>query len=211
MAKRRNKQFASKELIEEFNEYARKIQQDLRELEQYDPDAKSLERYHGPAGDDFFPIDPNVKWNAPTVRKMLSAAKRLYESGELSWDSSERAKATALKTLREDYGYDFIDGRNFSAFMHFLDDARARGLASFYDSDQLIEAYQDMRKKGLSRKQIIENVNRWANKVVKYDKEGKLIERETVPELKTVRTRVEYGLKDAIKERHSRTKRIKRR
>ena len=95
--------------------------------------------------------------------------------------------------------------------MHFLDDARARGLAALYSSDQLIEAYQQMREKKLSRRQIQENINRWANKAIRYDKEGKLIEREETPPLKVVRTRKEYGLKSAIKERHPRTKRIKRR
>ena len=199
--------YASERAVKEFNEYVRKINQDLSELQHYDPDAVSLERWTG----EFSELDPKQKWNANTVRKMKSAAKRLYESGQLSWDAEQRSKATAIQTLREDYGYDFIDGRNFSAFMHFLDDARARGLASIYSSEQMIEAYQEMREKGLSKKQIIENINRWANKAIKYDKEGKLIEREETPPLKVVRTRKEYGLKSAIKERHPRTKRIKRR
>ena len=203
----RSHKYASQKSVEEYNEYVRKINQDLSELQHYDPDAKSLERYAG----EFHELDPKGKWNANTVRKMKSQAKRLYESGQLSWDAEQRSKATAIQTLREEYGYDFIDGRNFSAFMHFLDDARARGLASIYSSEQMIEAYQEMREKGLSKKQIIENINRWANKAIRYDKEGKLIEREETPPLKVVRTRKEYGLKDAIKERHSRTKRIKRR
>lgn len=199
--------YASEKSVAEFNEYVRKINQDLSELQHYDPDARSLERWVG----EFHELDPKGKWNANTVRKMKASAKRLYESGQLSWDAEQRSKATAIQTLREDYGYDFINGRNFSAFMHFLDDARARGLASIYSSEQMIEAYQEMREKGLSRKQIIENINRWANKAIRYDKEGKLIEREETPPLKVVRTRKEYGLKSAIKERHSRTKRIKRR
>lgn len=201
------KKYASTKSVEEYNEYVRKINQDLSELQHYDPDAKSLERYSG----EFYELDPTGKWNANTVRKMKSQAKRLYESGQLSWDAEQRSKATAIQTLREEYGYDFIDGRNFSAFMHFLDDARARGLASIYSSEQMIEAYQEMREKGLSRKQIIENIDRWANKAIRYDKEGKLIEREETPPLKVVRTRKEYGLKSEIKERHSRTRRIKRR
>lgn len=203
----RNRKYASEKSVEEYNEYVRKINQDLSELQHYDPDAKSLERWQG----EFSELDPKQKWNANTVRKMKSQAKRLYESGQLSWDAEQRSKATAIQTLREEYGYDFIDGRNFSAFMHFLDDARARGLASIYSSEQMIEAYQEMRQKGLSRKQVLENINRWANKAIRYDKEGKLIEREETPPLKVVRTRKEYGLKSEIKERHSRTKRIKRR
>lgn len=199
--------YASERAVKEFNEYVRKINQDLSELQHYDPDAVSLERWTG----EFSPLDPKQKWNANTVRQMTKQAKRVYESGQLSWDSEQRSKASTIQTLREDYGYDFINGRNFSAFMHFLDDARARGLASIYSSEQMIEAYQQMREKGLSKKQIIENINRWANKAIKYDKEGKLIEREETPPLKVVRTRKEYGLKSAIKERHSRTKRIKRR
>ena len=203
--------WASRKLVEEYNELAEEIQRRLDELEKYDPDAKSLERYLGPKGNDFYPLNVGSYWNEKTVREMKKKAKNLLESGELSLDTMKRAKATALKTLQEDYKYDFIDGRNFSAFMHFLDDARARGLAAMYNSEQLIEAYHEMRQKKLSRRQIIENINRWANKVIKYDKEGKLIEREETPTLKVVRTRKEYGLKDAIKERHSRTKRIKRR
>ena len=203
--------WASRKLVEEYNELAEEIQRRLDELEKYDPDAKSLERYLGPKGNDFYPLNVGSYWNEKTVREMKKKAKNLLESGELSLDTMKRAKATALKTLQEDYKYDFIDGRNFSAFMHFLDDARARGLAAMYNSEQLIEAYHEMRQKKLSRRQIIENINRWANKAIKYDKEGKLIEREETPKLKVVRTRKEYGLKDAIKERHSRTKRIKRR
>jgi len=207
MAKKKSGYFASQQSVEDYNEYVRKINQDLSELRHYDPDAKSLERWTG----EFYELDPNKKWNAATLRGMMKNAKKVYESGQLSWDAEQRSKATAIQTLREEYGYDFIDGRNFSAFMHFLDDARARGLASIYSSEQMIEAYQEMREKGLSRKQIIENIDRWANKAIRYDKEGKLIEREETPPLKVVRTRKEYGLKDAIKERHSRTRRIKRR
>ena len=203
----RRQKYASEKSVSEYNEYVRKINQDLSELQHYDPDAVSLERWVG----EFSELDPTKKWNANAVRKMKAQAKSLYESGQLSLDVEQRSKATAIQTLREEYGYDFINGRNFSAFMHFLDDARARGLASIYSSEQMIEAYQQMREKGLSRKQIIENINRWANKAIRYDKEGKLIERENTPPLKVVRTRKEYGLKDAIKERHSRTKRIKRR
>ena len=203
----RGKKYASERSISEFNEYVRKINQDLSELQHYDPDAISLERWTG----YFRELDPKKQWNANTVRKMKAQAKSIYESGQLSWDAEQRSKASALQTLREEYGYDFINGRNFSAFMHFLDDARARGLASIYSSEQMIEAYQEMSEKGLSKKQIIENINRWANKAIRYDKEGKLIEREETPPLKVVRTRKEYGLKSAIKERHIRTKRIKRR
>lgn len=199
--------YASERAVKEFNEYVRKINQDLSELQHYDPDAVSLERWVG----EFSPLDPKQKWNANTVRQMTKQAKRVYESGQLSWDSEQRSKASTIQTLREDYGYDFINGRNFSAFMHFLDDARARGLASIYSSEQMIEAYQQMREKGLTKRQIQENINRWANKAIRYDKEGKLIEREETPPLKVVRTRKEYGLKSAIKERHPRTKRIKRR
>lgn len=199
--------YASERAVKEFNEYVRKINQDLSELQHYDPDAVSLERWVG----EFSELDPKKKWNANTVRQMAKQAKRIYESGQLSWDTEQRSKASTIETLREDYGYDFINGRNFSAFMHFLDDARARGLASIYSSEQMIEAYQQMREKGLTKRQIQENINRWANKAIRYDKEGKLIEREETPPLKVVRTRKEYGLKSAIKERHPRTKRIKRR
>lgn len=204
---RKNRSYASEKMIDKYNDYVRKINQDLSELRHYDPDAISLERWTGV----FHELDPKKKWNAKTVRQMTKQAKTLYESGQLSWDAEQRSKAAAIETLRNEYGYDFIDGRNFSAFVHFLDDARARGLASFYSSEQLIEAYQKMRERGLSKKQIIENIDRWANKVIRYDKEGKLIEREETPPLKVVKTRKEYGLKDAIKERHHRTKRIKRR
>lgn len=203
--------WASKKLVEEFNEMAEEIQRRLDELEKYDPDAKSLERYLGPKGNDFYPLNVGSYWNEKTVREMKKKAKRLLESGELSLETMERSKATALQTLREDYKYDFIDGRNFSAFMHFLDDARARGLAAMYNSEQLVEAYHEMRQKRLTKRQIQENINRWANKAIKYDKEGKLIEREKTPDLKVVRTRVEYGLKQEIKDRHRRTKRIRRR
>ena len=67
----------------------------------------------------------------------------------------------ALDTLHRE-GYDYINRRNFNSFMRFLDDARAKGLGALYSSTQLIDKIHEMKRRGLTKKQILTNISRWS-------------------------------------------------
>ena len=125
---------------------------------------------------------------------MYKKAKDLYESGALSPDAVDRSIGGAISTIRNQFGID-IDRRNFNSFMRFLDDARARGLAKVYDSEQLLSAISEAKKKGLTKAQISANIERWAKRAVKLDAEGKQIEIVNPPEIKVRRINLKRGRK----------------
>ena len=157
-------------LLREFNRNVREINQNLEELEKKVPDSPALERHKG----EFYEIsDPNYNYNA--LRRLNKNAKQLLKSGAVSVEGQERAMSIALETLHKD-GYTYINRRNFNAFMRFLDDARAKGLGSLYSSEQLIDKIKEMKDRRLTKGEILANINRWAKKNVKRDKNGKVIE-----------------------------------
>lgn len=173
MAKKNNK------LRDEYNELVKEINRKLRALEKADPDTPTLSRWRG-----YFQKITSDSPNYTQTRTMLKDARDLLKSDQLSLDSHERAVANAIQRLHED-GYEFINRRNFNSFMHFLDDARSRGLGSMYSSEQLLEAIYKAKKKGLSRSEIERNIERWSSQI-KVDSEGKQIEVEK-PKSLTVR------------------------
>lgn len=152
-----------------YNQMVTEINRQIRKLEKADPESVSLERYR-----NYFQKVTTRNPNYRTIQKLYSTAKRVLKSGELSIEAQARSKASAIQTLREE-GIDYINSRNFNSYIRFLDDARARGLSALYSSTQIIEAVHEARQQGLTKEQILNNMDRWA-KQVKRDKEGKLIE-----------------------------------
>lgn len=159
-----------KELLDEFNRNVREINRNLEELEKNIPDSIALERYKG----QFWEID-DPSYNYNKLRALNKSAKELLRSGKVSVEGQERSIALALETLHKE-GYDYINRRNFNAFMRFLDDARAKGLGALYSSTQLIEKIKEMKDRRLTKGEILANIDRWAKVHVKRDKEGKIIE-----------------------------------
>ena len=172
--------YATKEQIREFNELVDEINEELRQLQDADPDAVSLERWRG----YFHKENVNADLDARTFKAMYKKAKDVLESGQLSPEGNERSVASTIETLRNDLGLDYINKRNFNSFMRFLDDARARGLGSVYSSEQLLDAINEAKRKGLTKAQIRANMDRWAKKVVRLDEEGKQVEIISPPEIK---------------------------
>ena len=180
MARSRVSARTREQIRNEYNRITKEINKNLAEIEKKRPDSIALERYRG----YFEPIE-ETDLNYNTMRRMLKQARQVYESGETSLDVIERGEALAIKTLKEE-GYDFINRRNFNSFMRFLDDARARGLGSLYSSEQLLEMIHEAKKRGLSKREILKNMDRWAKQTAKRDKEGKIVE-QVKPKKLTIR------------------------
>lgn len=180
------RRWASRERIEEFNDLVDQINEQIRELEEADPDSVALERWKG-----YFHKEPlNKELDSKTLTAEIRQAKYVLESGQLSLESIERSIANAIETLHKDLKIDYINRKNFNSFMRFLDDARARGLGSIYSSEQLIKAVNEAKRKGLTKAQVEANIDRWAKKVVKFDSEGKQVEIVSPPEIKVRKIRL---------------------
>ena len=172
------RKFKSK--VTEHNYYVKMINKNLSKLAKEMPESKALERYSG----EFQPItteNPNKR----VLAKALKEVKAIYKSGVTSLSHQKRSMNLAIQTLKEQ-GIDYVNKRNFNSFFTFLDDARARGLGSIYSSTQLIEAFKAAKDKGLTKAQILANIEYWAEKYVKYDEEGKIIEPDQYKPIKTI-------------------------
>ena len=182
--------YASKRRIKNFNDLVDKIERQLDVIEESDPESVVGDRWRG----YFQKYRGDEQINEAAFNKMYKQARDLYESGALSPENVERSIGGAISTIRNKFGID-IDRRNFNSFMRFLDDARARGLAKVYDSEQILNAIAEAKKKGLTKAQIQANIDRWAKKAVKLDAEGKQIEIINPPEIKVRRIQLKRGRK----------------
>ena len=172
------RKFKSK--LTEYNYYAKMINKNLSKLAKEMPESRALERYRG----EFEPITSDNP-NKRMVSKLAKQARDVYKSGVTSLSSERRSVALAIDTLKKQ-GINYVNKRNFKSFFNFLDDARARGLGALYSSTQMIEAFKEAKDKGLTKKQILANIDYWANKYIKYDEEGLIEEPDTVKPIRVI-------------------------
>ena len=172
------RKFKSK--VTEYNYYAKMINKNLSKLAKEMPDSRALERYRG----EFEPITSDNP-NKRMVSKLAKQARDIYKSGVTSLASERRSVALAIDTLKRN-GIDYVNKKNFKSFFNFLDDARARGLGALYSSTQLIEAFKEAKKKKLTKKQILANIDYWSNKYIKYDEDGLIEEPDAVKPIKVI-------------------------
>lgn len=172
------RKFKSK--VTEYNYYAKMINKNLSKLAKEMPESRALERYRG----EFEPITSDNP-NKRMVSKLAKQARDVYKSGVTSLSSERRSVALAIDTLKKQ-GINYVNKRNFKSFFNFLDDARARGLGALYSSTQMIEAFKEAKKKKLTKKQILANIDYWANKYIKYDKEGLIEEPDMVKPIRVI-------------------------
>ena len=184
-----------KDKVKEFNQMAKLINKNLSKLAKEMPESRALERYRG----EFQPITSKNP-NKQVVNKLYKSAKNVLKMGVTDIDSERRSVALAIDTLKRS-GIDYVNKRNFKSFFNFLDDARARGLGALYSSTQLIEAFKEAKDKGLSKKEIMANIDYWSNKNIKYDDEGMIIDPDEYKPLKVISGNRLNRYMDKIKDR----------
>ena len=167
-----------------FNEKVDRLRALLDAIERKEPDAIVLEKYRG-----VFTKITSIRPSAKEVAKLEKKIDEVLDSNELTLESWERSKALGIEKLHKE-GLDFINEKNFNAYMRFVNDAQARGLGALYSSRALVEAVYSAKSMNLTDAQIKENIRRWAKKFVKYDKEGKVIEVENPKELEVKKVRI---------------------
>ena len=153
---------------------AGRVRRQISKLRERMPEAVSLERY----SEKEFPKLREMKLQ-PSDRALKAAirqAEKLLSSGELTLRRQRRSVATAIKTLNE-RGYTYVNQQNFGYFMDFLDDARARGLASIYGYQYLLDTFNRAKKRGLSDDEIRGNIAYWAEQA---DKQRAMAEKKGI-------------------------------
>ena len=155
-----------------YSQLAYQIRRRAKELEQRSPQAVSLQRYRG----EFRPLRELGNVSEKALKLGIKKAEKVLKSGELSLNRNKRTVNIAIRTLNE-RGYDFININNFGYFMDFLDDARARGLASIYGYQYLLDTFNRAKKRGLSDAEIRGNIEYWA---VQAEKQIALAEKKGI-------------------------------
>ena len=145
-------------------QYAKKsyyIRKRIEKLEENRGFVRSVERYKG----EFLSLTDYKKvgktYSDKELKFKLDRMDEILSSGELSLKENKRILASTIKTLNE-RGYDFINEDNIEETLDFLDDARARGLTAIYGYEAVVEAVNRAKQKGLSKEQILGNIDYWA-------------------------------------------------
>ena len=194
----------SSKIRQKYSKLASQIRRKARILEQRMPEAVSVQRYRG----EFPKLRDLGNVSESALRRGIKEAERLLKSNELSLRANKRSQATAIQTLNE-RGYNYINNQNFGYFMNFLDDARARGLASIYGYQYLLDTFNRAKKRGLSDDEIRGNIQYWANQA---DRQKAIAMKKGIPleELEGKRLYIRRGRKyDSSSESFQRSKRKK--
>lgn len=152
-----------------YGDIANKVRRNLRYLEKHNPSSVALERY----GLSEFPTATTLKnegYDMRSLQRLTNYAKKALEQTQPS--NVKRAERLAIETINKDYGVKFINGRNINAFFRFMDDLRARGVATAKSSKVWAETYEKIRKKGLTKSEIELNMEYWLQEFEKLSSEG---------------------------------------
>ena len=157
---------------QKYSKLASQIRRKARILEQRMPEAVSVQRYRG----EFPKLRDLGNVSEKALKLGIREAEKVLKSGELSLRAQKRSMNTAIKTLNE-RGYTYVNQQNFGYFMDFLDDARARGLASIYGYQYLLDTFNRAKKRGLSDDEIRGNIAYWAEQA---DKQRAMAEKKGI-------------------------------
>lgn len=157
-------------LWKQYSQLSQKVRRNIRYLEKHNPSSVALERY----GLSEFPTMTQLKkegYDPRSLKRLIGYTKKALEQTQPS--TVKRAERLAIETLNKDYGVKFITGRNINAFFRFMDDLRARGVATAKSSKVWAETYEKIRKQGLSKNEIELNMDYWLQQFEKLSSEGK--------------------------------------
>ena len=157
-------------LWKRYSDISQKVRRNIRYLEKHNPSSIALERY----GLSEFPTMTQLKkegYDPRSLQRLTNYARKALEQTQPS--TVKRAERLAIETIRNDYGVKYINGRNINAFFRFMDDLRARGVATAKSSKVWAETYEKIRKQGLSKSEIQLNMDYWLQEFEKLSTEGR--------------------------------------
>ena len=148
----------SKSLRSQYAEESAYIRKRLKVLEEKVPDSYIVRTYKNE-----FPKlkDLGPRTSDRAFEMALKKMRTLKEAGAFSVREQKQYVGQAITTLHE-RGYEFVNKENFADLFKFLDDARARGLATIFGYEKILEAVHTARRKKLTDEEIMANMDFWA-------------------------------------------------
>lgn len=146
------------QLRREYSKLAYTARQRIQRLEQeFGPKAEILQRRSG----DFGTLRSLGKVNRTQIAQELASVRRFLSSGSSRVREYRQIRENIIESFHLS-GYEFVNESNLDDLYQFLEDARARNIASLYGSDQLVETWNRARKRGLTEEQLLGNIEYWA-------------------------------------------------
>ena len=146
------------QLRREYSKLAYVARQRIAKLEAaFGPKAEILQRRSG----DFGTLKSLGKINRMQVSQELANVRRFLASGSSRVREYGQIRENIVESFQRS-GYEFVNESNIDDLYQFLEDARARNIASLYGSDQLVETWNRARKRGLTEEQLLGNIEYWA-------------------------------------------------
>lgn len=177
MAKR--KKTSEQKWRERYSKASSRLRQQIGRLEQRYPESVALEEGRREDWGGLKTLPKN--YSLDELKRLTKYAEKTLKSGLYSLQRHRRAYANAQRTLQEDYGLT-LDREQLGAYFRFRSDLKAKGLASL-PYGKTGSLFQRAKKKGMSRDDLLKNINRWSKEYERLQKEGK--EDTFNPKLKT--------------------------
>lgn len=117
------------------------------------------------------------------LAKQLASTQRYLSSRFSSVEAYEQYRESAIDTFKS-HGYDFVNEDNFNEVQEFMKDMTERGLKGIYGSDQILTAFNRANERGLSEKQLAQNIEYWSKNAADVEagrRSGKLRVYSKVP------------------------------
>lgn len=121
------------------------------------PNSEVVQRRQG----DFKPLKQLKGISKSDLAKELSDVTRFLSSSSSRAAEYAQVRSNTVQSFQES-GYDYVTEKNLDPLIQFLEDARQRHLAAIYDSARLVEVFNRAVKRGLSREQVLGNIEYWA-------------------------------------------------
>lgn len=121
------------------------------------PNSEVVQRRQG----DFKPLKQMKGISKSDLAKELSDVTRFLSSSSSRVDEYAEVRAQTVKSFH-DNSYEYVTEKNLDPMIQFLEDARQRHLAAIYDSKRLVEVFNRAVKRGLTREQVLGNIEYWA-------------------------------------------------
>lgn len=151
---------STKELRRLYSKQAYVARQRLGKIEQaFGSKAEIVQRRQG----DFKPLKQMGEMTRQQIANELSSVQKFLASGSSRVKEYGQVRQDIVRSFQEN-GYEFVNEKNLDDLYQFLEDARARHLGSMYGSDQLIETWHRAQKRGMTKEQLLGNIEYWAEK-----------------------------------------------
>ena len=158
-----------RKLRSRYTKVRRGVMQQAKRLDVKYPGSGLLEQYKT----EFPTLKEIGKVSLSGLQHITRQASGVYHSKVLTQQGYRESLEHTVATMRADpdeggLGFDFVTMDNVISVIKFMDDLRARGVATFRPSFALLEAYERIRKKQLTSQEVENLIKTWEADAEKY-------------------------------------------